>query len=281
MSSTMTPPPNALSIAGSDPSGGAGIQADIAVFTRLGVHAMAIPVALTVQNSGGVRRAEALAPEWLREQLAALLADMPPAATKTGMLGSRATVEALADALAKTPLRNLVVDPIRRASSGADLLPDDAFELLAKRLFPHALLITPNRVEAEQLWGHPVPTAREAARCAADLLQTGVRAVLLTGGHLDDRGYIVDTLADAEGITTWRHPRHPGPTPHGTGCALAAAITAHLAHGLPLRESVRRALVYMLEAIRSATTPGHGRPYLGDGSRTRSDNPTNDFAEGH
>jgi len=258
-------PPRALTIAGSDPSGGAGLQADIALFTRLGVAPMAIPTALTVQNSLGVAASYPTPAHAVAEQLANLMADMPPAATKTGMLGNTDTITQLADQLDRQPLPNLVIDPVRLASSGAALLTEDGYASLRTRLLPHATLITPNRSEAEQLWGRPVNTAKDAAQCAQALLDLGPTAVMVTGGHLEDTRHIIDTLADADGVTTWRHPRHPGPSPHGTGCALSAAITAHLALGVPLRESIRHALNYVHNAILNATTPGAGRPYLGDG----------------
>lgn len=264
-------PPRALTIAGSDPSGGAGLQADLAVFTRLGVHGMAAPTALTVQNSVGVAEVVPLPGSTVARQVAHLLADMPPAATKTGMLATDEVVAALADLLDERRLPNLVIDPIRHASSGPALLSDAGHALLARRLLPHAALITPNREEASLLWGRPVTTVVEAAECARALLETGARAVLVTGGHLPDKNHVVDTLADAEGVTTWRHPRHMGVVPHGTGCALSAAITAHLAHGLPLRECIRRALAYVGRAIRNAHTPGLGRPYLGDGREHAQD----------
>ena len=264
MTATIQPPPRALTIAGSDPSGGAGLQLDIAVFTRLGVHPMAIPTALTVQNSTGVSEVTALDAEGVEQSLRAITGDMPPRAAKTGMLGNRAVVEAIARVTAGWPVPYLVIDPVQRASSGPTLSDDGATGAMAKLLFPHAALITPNRYEAEQLWGRPVRSPEDAVRCARELREMGPRAVLITGGHLEDKG-IVDTLADEGGVTTWRHPRHPGPSPHGTGCALSAAITAHLALGRPLRESVRQALVYVIHAIASATTPGSGRPYLGDG----------------
>jgi hydroxymethylpyrimidine/phosphomethylpyrimidine kinase len=264
--SALGTPPRALSIAGSDPSGGAGLQADVAVFARLGVHPMAVPTAITVQNSTGVIAYEALDPELVEAQLKALLADMAPAAIKTGMLATEGVVRAVARALEQAPEVPLVVDPIFAASAGRMLLTDAGFEALAEVLVPRAALLVPNRYEAERLWGHPVTTADEAGRCALALRELGPRAVLVTGGHLKEKGVIVDTLADARGLTTWRHPRHPGPVPHGTGCALSAAVTAHLALGAPLRESVRRALTYVATAVRTAASPGEGRPILGDGT---------------
>ncbi len=263
------PPPRALSVAGSDPSGGAGLQADVAVFARLGVHPMAVPTALTVQNSTGVIAYEPVDPDLVEAQLKAILGDMPPAAIKTGMLATEGIVRAVGRALEEAPDAAgaaLVVDPIFAASAGKMLITDEGFAALADVLVPRATLLVPNRHEAERLWGHPVTTADEAGRCALALRELGARAVLVTGGHLKEKGVIVDTLADERGLTTWRHPRHPGPVPHGTGCALSAAVTAHLALGAPLRESVRRALTYVAAAVRTAASPGEGRPILGDGT---------------
>ena len=226
---------------------------------------MAVPTAITVQNSTGVAAVMPLAPEIVAQQLANLLPDMPPIAAKTGMLANAEIVKAVAEQLTRHPVGHLVVDPIHCASSGPELLAGDGYEALKKHLLPHATLITPNRQEAEQLWGQSIINPKDAARCATDLLELGPKAVLVTGGHLEGKGYVIDTLADEGGITTWRHPRHPGPSPHGTGCTLSAAITANLALGVPLRESIRRALSYVLNAIRNATTPGGGKPYLGDG----------------
>jgi hydroxymethylpyrimidine/phosphomethylpyrimidine kinase len=264
--SDVGPPPRALSIAGSDPSGGAGLQADVAVFARLGVHPMAVPTAITVQNSTGVIAYVPVDPDLVEAQLKAILTDMPPAAIKTGMLATLGVVRAVARALAEVPDTALVVDPIFAASAGRMLLTDEGFEALAETLVARATLLIPNRYEAERLWGRPVTTADEAGRCALALRDLGPRAVLVTGGHLKEKGAIVDTLADERGLTTWRHPRHPGPVPHGTGCALSAAVTAHLALGAPLRESVRRALSYVATAVRAAASPGKGRPLLGDGT---------------
>jgi hydroxymethylpyrimidine kinase/phosphomethylpyrimidine kinase len=264
--SDVGPPPRALTVAGSDPSGGAGLQADVAVFARLGVHPMAVPAALTVQNSTGVIAYEPVDPELVEAQLKALLTDMPPAAIKTGMLATAPVVRAVARALEEVPDVPLVVDPLFAASAGRMLLTDDGFDALAETLVPRAALLIPNRYEAERLWGYPVTTADEAGRCALALRDLGPRAVLVTGGHLKEKGVIVDTLADERGLTTWRHPRHPGPVPHGTGCALSAAVTAHLALGATLRESVRRALTYVATAVRTAASPGEGRPILGDGT---------------
>lgn len=266
MSRDLKAPVRALSVAGADPSGGAGLQADLAVFARLGVHPMGVTTAITVQNSQGVAAIQPLDGELISAQLRALLTDMPPAAAKTGMLATGDAVRGISSLFAGWPPPFLVVDPIIHATGGRELLDEDGYTAMVNNLFPHATLITPNRYEAEKLWGRPVATAVDAEKCAADLRELGPRAVLLTGGHLEEKGFIVDTLADEGGVTTWRHPRHPGPVPHGTGCALSAAITAHVALGTPLRESVRRALAYVIVAVKTAASPGKGRPYLGDGS---------------
>lgn len=268
MSHDLKAPPRALSVAGSDPSGGAGLQADMAVFSRLGVHPMGVTTAITVQNSQGVSAIQPVDADLVSAQLRALITDMPPNAAKTGMLATADAVRAVSSLFAGWPPPFLVVDPIHHATGGRELLSEDGFDVMAHLLFPHATLITPNRYEAERLWGRPVATAADAEKCAADLRELGPKSVLLTGGHLEEKGFIVDTLADAGGITTWRHPRHPGPVPHGTGCALSAAITANLALGTPLRESVRRALTYVIVAVKTAAAPGKGRPYLGDGSNS-------------
>jgi len=259
-------PARALTVAGSDPSGGAGLQADVAVFARLGVHPMGVPTALTVQNSAGVLGFSPCDPEGVEAQLRALWADMPPQAAKTGMLATDGVIEAIERVLADFSPLPLVVDPIFAASGGQMLISEAGIAAMTRLLLPRATLLTPNRYEAERLWGQPVTTPEEAGRCALALRELGPAAVLVTGGHLKEKGVIVDTLADERGLTTWRHPRHPGPAPHGTGCALSAAVTAHLALGTPLRESVRRALSYVATAVRSAASPGEGRPYLGDGT---------------
>lgn len=271
MNDTFAPSRMALTIAGSDPSGGAGLQADVGVFARLGVHPMAVPTAITVQNSSGVHGVYPLDPQRVGEQLRILLPDMPPHAVKTGMLATGDIVLAVAKALAEAPSPHLVIDPVQQASAGPELLDSTGYDNLVRHLLPRATLITPNRREAERLWGRPVPGPIEAARCAVELRELGPAAVLVTGGHMDDKGHITDVLADEGGVTTWRHPRRPGPSPHGTGCALSAAITAYLAQGVPLRESVRRALTYVISAIKTASTPGRGRPLLGDGSQDLSE----------
>jgi len=255
-------PYRALTIAGSDPSGGAGMQADMAVFTRLGLHPMGVATASTVQNSTGVKRVVPLADEVLREQIDAILDDMPPQAIKTGMLAGDRTVRVVLDALRPHPTIPLVVDPVRQASSGAELISDQGFQRLKAELLARATVITPNREEAEMLLDSPIHTL-EAAIDAARALGRQT-AVLLTGGHLDTGATLTDILV-TDTVTLFRHPRHPGPSPHGTGCALSAALAAYLAMGMPMVQAVGRALGYMDRAVAGASRPGKGRPYLAAG----------------
>ncbi|MBI4877971.1 MAG: bifunctional hydroxymethylpyrimidine kinase/phosphomethylpyrimidine kinase [Acidobacteria bacterium] len=246
-------PPIALSIAGSDPSGGAGIQADLKTFHQFGVYGEAVITLLTVQNTVGVRRVECMAPELVREQIEAVLDDLPPAAAKTGALGNRAVVEAVAE-LAAGFAFPLVVDPVMISKHGAPLIAEDAREALARRLMPRARLITPNLAEAGALTGFPVRNLADMRRAALRLRDMGAAAVLVKGGHLEDDA--VDLLLEGGQWHEFSAPRIPTRHTHGTGCTYSAAITAGLAAGRPLAEAVRRAKAFLSEAIR--TNPGLG-----------------------
>lgn len=236
----------ALTIAGSDPSGGAGIQADLKTFHRFGVYGEAVLTLITVQNTRGVERVETLDPDLVAAQLRAVIDDIPPHAAKTGALGNAAVAEAVAEALAgaKFPL---VVDPVMRSKRGAALGP---------ARFPAAFLITPNLDEAAGLSGievHDLASMRAAARKIA--ASTGARNVLITGGHL--KSDAVDVLLVAEGeFHEFRAARIETRHTHGTGCTYSAAIAAELAKGTPLIEAVSRAKTFVTEAIR--TSPGLG-----------------------
>lgn len=242
-------PAVALTIAGSDPSGGAGIQADLKTFHQFGVYGEAVITLITVQNSVKVSRVETLAPELVLEQIAAVLEDIPPAAAKTGALGSAVMVEAVARAAAlwKFPL---VVDPVMCSKHGAPLLPADAVEALRTKLLPHAALITPNIPEAASLTG--TEDMRQAARL---LHEWGARAVLIKGGH--GEGCAIDLLFDGARFLELPGRRIDTRHTHGTGCTLSAAITAGLAMGLDMRRAVARAKRFINEAI--STNPGLGR----------------------
>lgn len=247
--------PVALSIAGSDPTGGAGLQMDLAVFARHGVHGMAVPTALTVQTTKGVHRTLPVFPNIVGEQLGHLLADIRPDALKLGMLASDDVLLRVANTLDGWPDLPRVVDPVLRASDGSFLLERRAWRSLLERLIAGATLVTPNLPEAETLTGE-----RDPERAARILLDAGARAVLVKGGHAD--GPADDLFATRE-RSEWLHAeRISGPPPHGTGCALSAAITARLARGEALFDAVRAAKAFVARAITAAQPLGHGARIL-------------------
>lgn len=246
--------PVALTIAGSDPSGGAGIQADLKTFHQFGVYGEAAVTLLTVQNTTSVERVECMPAALVAAQVRAVLADIRPAAAKTGALGSREVVEAVA-ALAAEFDFPLVVDPVLISKHGMPLAADEAREAIATRLLPRAYLITPNLEEAAALSGLEVSDDAGMRRAAERLAEMGAKAVLIKGGHLE--GSATDVLyADGK----WHEfpaARIPTAHTHGTGCTYSAAITAELARGTPLATAVARAKAFITEAIR--TNPGLGR----------------------
>ncbi|MBS0195039.1 MAG: bifunctional hydroxymethylpyrimidine kinase/phosphomethylpyrimidine kinase [Proteobacteria bacterium] len=250
--------PCALTIAGSDSGGGAGIQADIKTFAAHGVHGLSAIAALTAQNTRGVRAVHVPPVEFLRAQIDACCEDFPIGAVKIGMLASAAVIHAVADALEHWRPRWVVLDPVMVATSGARLLDADALAALRERLLPLASLITPNIPEAEALLGHPIPDADAADAALDELLAQGVPAVLLKGGHLPGEGAMVDRYADTSGSTRFTHPRldvHP----HGTGCTLAAAIAANLCQGATLLKAAAAATDYVHGALRNSWRPGQSK----------------------
>lgn len=239
----MDSPPYVLSIAGSDPSGGAGLQADLKTFAAFGVYGMAAVSALTAQNTRGVRAVEPVSPAWLRAQLDALADDLPIHAVKIGMLGAAPLVEEVARFLERVPHAPVVLDPVLRSTSGRPLL-DEAGRSALHALLPRVTLVTPNLPEAEALWGGWPP----------DHLAP---AVLLKGGHgagarLEERLILAGELRQR-----WEHPRHPGEV-HGTGCALSSAIAACLALGQPLESAISEGLAFVDANYRRAQFPGGG-----------------------
>ena len=246
--------PVALTIAGSDPSGGAGIQADLKTFHQFGVYGEAVITLLTVQNTVRVSRVEVMPPPLVLEQLAAVIEDIPPGAAKTGALGSAEMVEAVARAAADFPFP-LVVDPVMVSKHGMSLLPGTAVAAIRDMLLPRAFLVTPNVPEAEALTGITIRTMEEMRRAACRLRELGARAVLIKGGHLE--GDATDLLFDGAGWHEFPAPRVATPHTHGTGCTYSAAITAGLALGLALPVAVGRAKRFIHEAIR--TNPGLGQ----------------------
>jgi hydroxymethylpyrimidine/phosphomethylpyrimidine kinase len=249
--------PSALTIAGSDPSGGAGLQADLKTFHTHRVYGMAVPSLLTVQNTYGVRRVELVSPGLIAEQIAALLEDAPPQAIKTGALGAAAQVSAVAGALAARPELPLVIDPVCVSKTGAALLDAAGRRELQLRLLPLAALFTPNLDEAALFLGRGIESDADVSEAARALLDLGARAVLLKGGHR--RGDPVDVLCTAEGLhelaASRVHTRHT----HGVGCSLSAAIAARLALGHTLLAACSLAKQWLTRALQSAPGIGGGQ----------------------
>jgi len=246
--------PVALTMAGSDPSGGAGIQADLKTFHQFGVYGESVITLVTVQNTLRVDRVEVLSAELVAEQLLAVLEDIPPDAAKTGALGSAEVVRAIARAAASFAFP-LVVDPVMVSKHGRPLLDEAAVNAVRDELLPCARLLTPNVPEAEALSGVAIRGPDELRRAAERLRDQGARAVLIKGGHLE--GPATDVLLEGD---TWREfpaPRIITRHTHGTGCTYSAAITAGLASGLALADAVARAKLFIHEAIRTA--PGLGK----------------------
>ncbi len=233
----------ALTVAGSDSGGGAGVQADLKTFLDRGVYGMSVLTALTAQNTRGVHAVLPVEPAFVRAQLRAVFDDLPVDAMKTGMLGDAGVIDAVCDVLEALPVRPpLVVDPVMVAKGGAALLDPRALDALRRRLLPLAQVVTPNLPEA-------------AALGELD------GAVLLKGGHGEGRWVIDRLLHDRVEVARWRHRRVDSPNTHGTGCTLAAAVAAELAHGRPLAEACGRAVAYVARRVRGARESlggGHG-----------------------
>ena len=251
-------PPRALSIAGSDSGGGAGIQADLKTFSALGVFGMTAITAITVQNTQGVSDHVALPPAFVVEQIRAVTSDIGVDAAKTGMLATAEIVVAVADALVDTRIPNLVIDPVFVSKHGHTLLEQDAVAALRDRLLPLATLVTPNLPEASGLAGFDV-TTRDLMPDAAEAIRAmGPRAVLVKGGHLSGGADADDLFFDGQRMEWIPAERIETPNTHGTGCTLSSAVAAHLARGADLLEAVRLGKAFVTEAIRTALPIGHG-----------------------
>ena len=247
----------ALTIAGSDSSGGAGIQADIKTMTANGVYAMSAIAALTAQNTTGVKSILESTPEFLADQLDCVFTDIFPDAVKTGMVSSIPLIEVIADKLKQYGARNIVVDPVMVATSGARLISEDAIGALKERLFPLACVLTPNVPEAEVLSGLTISGPADMERAAQDIGGRYGCAVLCKGGHqISD----ADDLLWRDGELRWfRGRRIDNPNTHGTGCTLSSAIAANLAKGYGLDESVERAKRYISGALGAMLDLGAGQ----------------------
>jgi len=248
-------PLSALTIAGSDSGGGAGIQADLKTFAAHRVHGLSALAALTAQNTRGVTAIHVPPVEFLRAQIDACFADFRIHAVKLGMLANASVIHAVADALWVHRPAHVVVDPVMVATSGARLLEPAALDALRERLFPLATVLTPNLPEAELLLGREIPDEAAAREALRALLELGAKAVLLKGGHLPGTGARVDWFGDGTQVVAHSHPTL-NVNGHGTGCTLASAIAARLCLGDPLPEACRAATDYVHGALRHAYRPG-------------------------
>ncbi|WP_027729100.1 bifunctional hydroxymethylpyrimidine kinase/phosphomethylpyrimidine kinase [Treponema sp. C6A8] len=252
----------ALTIAGSDSSGGAGIQADIKTMTCNGIYAMSAITALTAQNTTGVTAIMEVKPEFLKEQIKAVVSDIFPDAVKTGMVSSSALIKVISDSIKEYGLKNIVVDPVMVATSGAKLITDDAIESLKKELLPLATVITPNIPEAEVLFGSKITSEEDMEKTAKEISKNFGCAVLLKGGHSlnDANDYLYDDKGSGdakEGI--WFYGKKiNNPNTHGTGCTLSSAIAANLAKGLSLSDAVKNAKDYISGALEAMLDLGKG-----------------------
>ena len=247
--------PIALTIAGSDSGGGAGIQADLKTFHRFGVFGTSVITAITAQNTRGVADWRAVETQLVTGQIDAVASDLRPHAVKSGMLGDARIVRAVAEGIARHQFDNYVLDPVMVATSGDLLLEPDAVDAIRHALLPLASLVTPNLDEARVLTGTPVGTPDEMRQAARSLVGLGARAALIKGGHLDDPD-VVDIFFDGSEIEEFRSARIDTRNLHGTGCTLSAAIAAGLALGRPMKRAVGEGLGFVHRAI--ATAPGLG-----------------------
>ncbi|MFN2594970.1 MAG: bifunctional hydroxymethylpyrimidine kinase/phosphomethylpyrimidine kinase [Actinomycetota bacterium] len=250
--------PRALTIAGSDSGGGAGIQADLKVFFALGCHGMSAITALTAQNTTAVTGVSAVDPDFVSLQIETVVSDIGVDAAKTGMLSSVPIVQAAARAIDENKIDKLVVDPVFVSKHRDRLLDPDAIGALKNDLFPLATLITPNLFEAGGLLDREVATLDEMEDAARDLRDFGPQAVLVKGGHHVSQDEAVDVFYDGSEIVHLRGPRYDTEDTHGTGCALSAAITARLAHGDDLPDAVAFAKRFIDGAIKSSLRIGKG-----------------------
>ncbi len=246
-----------MTIAGSDPSGGAGIQADLKTFAALNVFAQSVIASITVQNTSGVKGAFHLPVDTVEEQLGALMEDNKPLAVKTGMLGNEAIVEGVARRLKRAKIKKLVVDPVIRSSSGKTLLSKKGVQALKEKLLPLALVVTPNIKEAEILSGIKIGKPGDRLKAARAILKTGVKSVLITGGHL--KGKPEDFFYDGDCPLLLESERLGDADLHGTGCVLSAAIAGGLAKGKPLASAVTDAKKFMEYSILGGVLSGKGQ----------------------
>ncbi len=250
----------ALTIAGSDCSGGAGIQADLKTFHRFGVYGMSVLTAVVAENTVGVQGISALAPDFVALQIESCLSDVGTDAVKTGMLVDAPIISAVVGALRRRSVEALVVDPVMRAKGGDSLIDPDAVETLVRELFPLALVVTPNVPEAEALAGFALETEADFRRAAERIRAMGPKIVVMKGGHspVNPEGVSVDFAWDGETWRAFEGLRSSNRNTHGTGCTFSAAIAALLARGEAPMAAVEKAKAFITEAIRTGRGIGHG-----------------------
>jgi hydroxymethylpyrimidine/phosphomethylpyrimidine kinase len=249
--------PTVLTVAGSDSSAGAGIQADLKTFAALGVYGTSAITAITAQNTREVTAVQGMPPEIVAAQVDAVVGDIPPDAVKTGMLATAAIIEVVSAKVREHRLPNLVVDPVMVAKGGHRLLRDDAVTALRDHLLPLAAVVTPNLPEAEVLVGRDIHSDEDVRRAAEKIVAMGAGVVVVKGGHRES-AEAVDVLYDGNSFREYSAPRIETTSTHGTGCTFASAIAAYLARGEPLAEAVGRAKEYLTEALRRAYPIGGG-----------------------
>jgi hydroxymethylpyrimidine/phosphomethylpyrimidine kinase len=255
--------PVAMTIAGSDSGGGAGIQADLRTFSFHRVHGTSALTCVTAQNTVGVTRVDALSPDAVVAQITTVFEDIGVQAVKTGMLLNREIIAAVADQIELLNIPNLVVDPVMVSRSGVQLIDDTAIGRLRDRLIPQALVLTPNRYEAQLLTGLEINNLDDMRRAAEKIYQLGPQSVLLKGGGMTGDLCGVDLWLDHAGFQTLQTATIDTPNTHGTGCTLAAAIVANLALGYPLFTSVVNAKEYVTQALRYSLSLGQGQGPIG------------------
>ncbi|MBD3289486.1 bifunctional hydroxymethylpyrimidine kinase/phosphomethylpyrimidine kinase [candidate division KSB1 bacterium] len=248
----------ALTIAGSDSGGGAGIQADLKTFMAFGVYGMSAITALTAQNTIGVQGVYEVSPDFIRKQIKSIMSDIGTDAAKTGMLANSEIVVAVADAIREFSIPNVVIDPVMVAKGGDPLLAEAARVTIREKLIPLATVVTPNLYEAEVLLNRKITTLDEMKQAAMDLRETGCRWIVVKGGHLAGEPDAVDVVYDGQDFTLLRSERFNTKNTHGTGCTFSSAIAAGLAKGYMPLNAIKSAKQYISAAIRENVPLGHG-----------------------
>ncbi len=251
-------PPIVLAFAATDPSGGAGLQADILTLASMGCHPLSVVTAVTIQDTMGVEEVMALDAEWVADQARCVLEDMPVAAFKVGMVGSIENIAAIAEVVSDYPEIPLILDPVLASGRGDELVTDEMISALRELLVPQSTIITPNSIEARRLTQEEGEEDIDLAECARRLLATGCEYVLITGTH-ENTTQVTNTLYSQDGVVRSDHwERLPG-SYHGSGCTLASALAATIANGLNISEAVQDAQEYTWQTLKAAFRPGMGQ----------------------